>query len=54
MQIVAESNQGGKMVKSLLRTADPNLRVKPVPATVGKSERAAPVAMLFEAGNSDR
>ena len=48
--IVAESNQGGRMVESVLRTADPSLRVKLVTATVGKSERAAPVAMLFEAG----
>ncbi len=48
--IVAEQNQGGKMVAAVLRTADPNLRVKPVTATVGKAERAAPVAMLFEAG----
>lgn len=38
------------MVESVLRTADPALRVKSVTATVGKSERAAPVAMLFEAG----
>lgn len=38
------------MVKAVLRTADPNLRVKLVTATVGKAERAAPVAMLFEAG----
>jgi phage terminase large subunit-like protein len=38
------------MVASVLRTADPNLKVKLVTATVGKSERAAPVAMLFEAG----
>jgi phage terminase large subunit-like protein len=48
--VVAESNQGGKMVKSVLHTADPALRVKLVTATVGKAERAAPVAMLFEAG----
>ncbi len=38
------------MVASVLHTADPGLRVKLVTATVGKSERAAPVAMLFEAG----
>ena len=49
-QIVAEANQGGKMVQAVLRTADPALRVKLVTATVGKSERAAPVAHLFEAG----
>jgi phage terminase large subunit-like protein len=48
--IVAEQNQGGKMVRAVLHTADPALRVKPVTATVGKNERAAPVAMLFEAG----
>jgi phage terminase large subunit-like protein len=50
VHVVAESNQGGKMIKSVLHTADPNLRVRPVTATVGKAERAAPVAMLFEAG----
>ena len=38
------------MVKAVLHTADPKLRVKLVTATVGKAERAAPVAMLFEAG----
>ena len=48
--VVAEKNQGGKMVKAVLHTADPKLRVKLVTATVGKAERAAPVAMLFEAG----
>jgi phage terminase large subunit-like protein len=50
IHVVAEANQGGKMVKSVLRTADPGLRVRLVAATVGKAERAAPVAMLFEAG----
>jgi phage terminase large subunit-like protein len=48
--VVAEQNQGGKMVKSVLHTADPRLKVKLVTASVGKAERAAPVAMLFEAG----
>jgi phage terminase large subunit-like protein len=48
--LVAESNQGGQMVKSVLRTADPDLHVKLVAARHGKSERASPVAMLFEAG----
>ena len=38
------------MVKAVLRTADRPLRVRLVTATVGKAERAAPVAMLFEAG----
>jgi phage terminase large subunit-like protein len=48
--VVAEQNQGGRMVKAILHTADPALHVKPVTATVGKAERAAPVAHLFEAG----
>jgi phage terminase large subunit-like protein len=48
--VVAEKNQGGKMVKAVLHTADPKLKVKLVTASVGKAERAAPVAMLFEAG----
>jgi terminase large subunit-like protein len=48
--IVAESNQGGLMVQSVLRIADPDLRIKLVPAVQGKTDRAAPVAMLFEAG----
>jgi len=47
---VAESNQGGEMVKAVLRTADPHLRVTLVQARHGKSERASPVAILFEAG----
>ena len=38
------------MVKAVLHTADPALRVRLVNAHVGKAERAAPVAMLFEAG----
>ena len=38
------------MTGTCIRTADPSLRVKLVTATVGKAERAAPVAMLFEAG----
>jgi phage terminase large subunit-like protein len=50
LRIVAESNQGGQMVRSVIRIADPSLRVKLVQAEQGKTDRAAPVAMLFEAG----
>lgn len=50
VQVVAEQNQGGRMVEAVLRIADPDLAVKPVTATQGKAERASPVAMLFEAG----
>jgi phage terminase large subunit-like protein len=49
-QVIAEANQGGKMVKSILHTADPNLRVKLVTASKGKTTRAEPVVHLFEAG----
>jgi phage terminase large subunit-like protein len=48
--VVAESNQGGLMVTAVLRISDPNLKIKLVPAVQGKTDRAAPVAMLFEAG----
>lgn len=48
--VVAEQNQGGKMVEAVLRAADANLRVRLVTATTGKSARAEPVATLFEAG----
>ena len=50
MLIVAEQNQGGAMVRSVLHAADAALRVKLVNASVGKSARAEPVAMLFEQG----
>ncbi len=50
VQIIAETNQGGRMVKAILHTADPNLHVKPVTASLSKSDRAAPIAHLFEAG----
>lgn len=45
--IVAEGNQGGKMVGTTIRSADPGLRVKIVNARVGKEARAEPVAALF-------
>ncbi len=48
--IVAEINQGGKMVESVLRAADAKLRIKPVHAAQGKAARADPIATLFEAG----
>jgi phage terminase large subunit-like protein len=48
--VVAEANQGGRMVQSILHTANPNLRVKLVTAAKGKTIRAEPVVHLFEAG----
>lgn len=49
-RIVAEANQGGDMVKTVLRTVDPNVPVKLVHATRGKRVRAEPVAALYEQG----
>ena len=46
--VVAEANQGGAMVNSVLRTAGQNLRIKMVHARHGKAARAEPVALLFE------
>ena len=50
IEVVAEANQGGKMVKAVLAAADPRLRVKLVHASTGKTTRAEPVAHLCEAG----
>jgi phage terminase large subunit-like protein len=47
---VAEKNQGGDMVASVLRAADENLPVKLVHASRGKAARAEPVAMLYARG----
>ena len=48
--VVAETNQGGTMVESVLRVADARLRVKSVKASISKSDRAVPIATAFEAG----
>ena len=49
-RVVAEANQGGAMVESVLRAADCALPVKLVHASRGKAARAEPVAALYEAG----
>ena len=49
-RVVAEANQGGAMVASVLRAAELNLPLKLVHARKGKSARAEPVAALYEAG----
>jgi phage terminase large subunit-like protein len=49
-RVIAEANQGGAMVESVLRAAAANLPVKPVHASRGKVARAEPVAALYEAG----
>jgi phage terminase large subunit-like protein len=49
-RVVAEANQGGAMVDSVLRAADRALPVKLVHASRGKIARAEPVAALYAAG----
>ncbi|HEY0130042.1 MAG TPA: terminase family protein [Allosphingosinicella sp.] len=49
-RVVAEGNQGGAMVASVLRAADVALPVRMVHASIGKCARAEPVAALFERG----
>ena len=49
-RIVAEVNQGGDMVETVIRTVAPHLPVSTVRATRGKWLRAEPVATLYEQG----
>jgi len=51
-RVVAERNQGGDMVESVLRAADAGLPVALVSATRGKAARAEPVALRFEGGKA--
>ena len=47
-RVIAEANQGGAMVKSVLHAANISLPVKLVHASHGKVARAEPVAALYE------
>ncbi|NWO96375.1 DNA-packaging protein, partial [Escherichia coli] len=49
-RVVAEKNQGGAMVTSVLLGADDGLPVTLVHASQGKAARAEPVSLLYEAG----
>jgi phage terminase large subunit-like protein len=49
-RIVAEANQGGEMVESVIRTVNPNVPVIRVHASRGKRVRAEPIAALYEQG----
>jgi predicted phage terminase large subunit-like protein len=51
-RVVAEKNQGGDMVASVLRSAGRALPVTLVSASRGKVARAEPVAALFECGRA--
>ena len=47
-KIVAEKNNGGEMVETVLRTIDRSLPIKLVHATRGKVVRAEPISALYE------
>ena len=49
-RVVAEANQGGAMVASVLRAAEISLPLRLVHASRGKVARAEPIAALYEAG----
>ena len=51
-RVVAEANNGGAMVESVLRAADRVLPLTLVHATQGKVARAEPVAALYETGRA--
>jgi len=47
-RIVAEANNGGQMVETVLRTVDPSLPITLVHASQGKLIHAEPVAAVYE------
>ena len=49
-RMVAEVNQGGEMVETIVRQIDPMINYRAVRATTGKAARAEPVAALYEQG----
>ncbi|KLE34471.1 DNA-packaging protein [Aurantiacibacter luteus] len=49
-RVVAEANQGGDMVRSVLHAVDAAMPVQLVHASRGKAARAEPVAALYETG----
>jgi phage terminase large subunit-like protein len=51
-RVIAEKNQGGDMVASVLRAVEANLPVKLVSASRGKAARAEPIAARFETGRA--
>lgn len=49
-RVIAEVNNGGDYISTLLRVVDPNVPYQAVRATRGKTLRAEPVAALYEQG----
>jgi len=51
-RVIVETNQGGDMVESVLRSVDSALPVRAVKARFGKGKRAEPVSALFARGKA--
>jgi phage terminase large subunit-like protein len=51
-RVVAEKNQGGDMIASVLRAVDANLPLRLVHAGPSKATRAEPIALRFETGRA--
>lgn len=49
-RVIAEVNNGGDLVESMIRAAAPDVPYKAVRAAKGKAHRAEPVAALYERG----
>lgn len=47
--VIAEINQGGRMVSAVMKVEKPNLPITTVRAAEGKKTRAEPIALLWEA-----
>jgi phage terminase large subunit-like protein len=49
-RVIAESNQGGDMVRATIHAVDPEIRIDKVTAKVSKAARAEPISALYERG----
>ncbi|MBT2131140.1 terminase large subunit domain-containing protein [Aliiroseovarius lamellibrachiae] len=49
-RLVAEVNQGGDLVRDVIQSIDPSVPYRAVRASRGKSQRAEPIAALYEQG----
>jgi phage terminase large subunit-like protein len=49
-RVVAEANNGGEMVRAVLKAAAPDMYVRLVRASDGKRVRAEPIAALYAQG----
>lgn len=48
--VVAEANNGGDLIRTVISTVDRNIKVSKVYASRGKLTRAEPISMLYEQG----